>query len=99
MGVTAAGRSSLSQDLCCADPAICSGPCEGSFSRTHSIELVVQFLLFERFIKTSSSKKVGNKNDNSSKVSLSQLSLGGTTLKKSSAGLETAAVGNRVVTG
>lgn len=68
--------------LCWADPAICSGPCKGSFMRTYSIELVVQFLLFERFIKTSSSKKVGNKNDNSSKVSLSQLSLGGTTFKK-----------------
>lgn len=48
--------------------SINSGPCQGSFLRTHSIESVVQFLLFERFIKTSSSKKVGNKNDNSSKV-------------------------------
>lgn len=52
----------------CADVAIYGGPHEASFLRTHGIELVVQFLLFERFIKTSSSKKVCNKNDNSSKV-------------------------------
>lgn len=48
--------------------SIDSRPHQGSFLRTHSIESVVQFLLFERFIKTSSSKKVGNKNDNSSKA-------------------------------
>lgn len=50
------------------DAASTVGLARGSFLRTHSIESVVQFLLFERFIKTSSSKKVGNKNDNSSKV-------------------------------
>lgn len=46
--------------------APCGGPREGSVLRTYSIELVVQFLLdvqtiFERFIKTSSSKKLAVK--------------------------------------
>lgn len=44
-------------------------------------------------------QKIGSKNDNFCKASLSQLSLCGATLKKSSAGLMTAAVGNQVVTG
>lgn len=73
------------------------------FLRTHSIESIVQFLLdLQTIVKDYKNifiQKIGSKNDNSSKASLSQLSLCGTTLKKSPAGSLTAAAGNQVVTG
>lgn len=72
-------------------------------STARGVESVVRCLLNRQTVVKDYKKifiqKIGSKNDNFPKASLSLLSLCGTTLKKSSAGWLTAAFGSQVVTG